>query len=333
MFMRSSYERTRAYLRWLKDDIRRFAIASVVGTVSSIAFLGFYFMLAPQNFPVGQIVTIPEGATLSEVSGLFDENAIVASPFFLKLFVALFAGDAKIQAGDYYFDRPLTVQQVAKKITTGDYGIKPIKITIPEGATIEDMSIILAKRMPEFDTARFFELTKGKEGYLFPDTYFFLPTATEEEIVQDLSDTFEERFATIEDLVEESGRTREEIVTMASIIEKEAWKEKDRRMISGVLWNRIDIGMPLQVDATFLYINGKSTYDLTKADLRIDSPYNTYRNKELPPGPICSPSLSSLEAAVSPEDSAYLFYLADREGNTYYSLDFEEHKRYKQLHL
>lgn len=202
-----------------------------------------------------------------------------------------------------------------------------------EGLTVIDIAELLEKKFFEFDSGRFIELATSSEGYLFPDTYSFLPNIKEDQVFEELRDAFDKKISSIQEEVDDSEHTLEDIVIMASIIEKEAWKEKDRRLISGVLWNRIDIGMPLQVDATFLYINGKNTYNLTYDDLAIDSPYNTYKYKGLPITPICNPSLSSLKAAVSPDESEYLFYMADRVGNTYYAFNFEGHKQNRRLHL
>lgn len=326
-------EKVQAYIAWFRDDLRRLGIA--VGGASFITAFVFLFMAvsAPSSFPVGRVVTIPEGATLSEISELFNDRQIVASPFFLKIFVALASSDTEVFAGDYYFDKPLSVGEVARRITHGEYGLEPVKITIPEGSTVLDMAALYAETFTMFDASHFLELADSQEGYLFPDTYLFLPNVKEEQVIKQMRETFDLRVAALADEIASSSRSFEDIVVMASIIEKEAWKEKDRRLISGVLWNRIDISMPLQVDATFLYINGKNTYELTYDDLAIDSPYNTYKYRGLPPGPICNPSLSSIQAALEPEESPYLFYLADRFGNTYYSLDYEEHKYYKSIYV
>ena len=293
----------------------------------------FYFIGAPQDFPTGRIINIEQGATLSEISQTLSEKSVINSSLFFKLSVRYVEKDSMAIAGDYFFDKPLSVFDIAKKITQGEYGLIPSKVTILEGSTIFDMAEVFEEKFSEFDRERFLELATSSEGYLFPDTYSFLLNTKEDQIFEELNETFNERSLAIQELINDSGRSLEELVIMASIIEKEAWKEKDRRLISGVLWNRIDIGMPLQVDAAFLYINGKNTYNLTYDDLDIDSPYNTYKYKGLPAGPICNPSLSSLKAAAAPEESDYLFYLSDREGNTYYAFNFEEHKKNKWLYM
>ena len=309
-------------------------ICIFLSTIFVTAFLFlFYLTSAPQDFPTGRIINIETGATLTEISNVLAEKSVINSPLFFKLSVRYIERDSMAIAGDYFFDKPLSVFDVAKKITQGEYGLTPVKVTILEGTTISEMAEVFEEKFSEFDSERFLELATSSEGYLFPDTYSFLSNTREDQIFEEMRDTFDKRIASIQEEIDTSGRSLEEIVIMASIIEKEAWKEEDRKLISGVLWNRINIGMPLQVDAAFLYINGKNTYHLTYDDLDIDSPYNTYKYKGLPVGPISNPSLSSLKAAVLPEESEYLFYLADRSGNTYYAFNFEEHKKNKRLYV
>jgi len=137
----------------------------------------------------------------------------------------------------------------------------------------------------------------------------------------------------VRDKIDASGHSLEEIVIMASILEEEGITFQDRRMMSGVLWNRINIGMPLQVDAVFPYIIGKNTYQVNLEDLKTESPYNTYVNKGLPPGPITNPGFNSIVAALDPVKHDYLYYLSDKQHNTYYAKTFDEHKRDRVLYL
>jgi UPF0755 protein len=210
-----------------------------------------------------------------------------------------------------------------------------VRITIPEGATTDRMAKIYGDRLERFDPDAFLAQTKpAMEGYLFPDTYFFLPNATENLVIRTMRQNFDDKIAALAPLFASSTRSKEDIIIMASILEKEGnGRNDDRFHIAGILWNRIDKGMPLQVDAVFLYTIGRSTFSLTKEDLASDSPYNTYKVKGLPPTPIGSPSLASIEAALTPIPSKNLFYLADRAGHTYYSRTYTEHKRKKALYI
>jgi UPF0755 protein len=157
---------------------------------------------------------------------------------------------------------------------------------------------------------------------LFPDTYFFLPNATENTVIEAMRQDFDRHEITIAKEVAAFGRPLSDAVIMASIVEREASNPDDRRTIAGVLWNRIDRGMPLQTDVTFIYTLGKTDSQITMSDLQSDSLYNTYKHKGLPPTPIGSPSLDSLLSTVTPIKSNYLFYLADGQGVTHYCATF-----------
>ena len=222
---------------------------------------------------------------------------------------------------------------VALRITTSDHRLEPVRVTVQEGLSVIEIAEIFEESLPEFDKTAFVLEARDKEGYLFPDTYLFLPNVTPGEIIAIMQDNFERKFKTIEDRVGEFGKTPEQVVVMASLLEREARTLETRRMISGILWQRYTIGMALQVDAVFEYINGKNTYELNLKDLEIDSPYNTYRYAGLPPGPIANPSLDSLIAAVTPIKSNYLFYLNDSEGVMHYAATHDEHVLNKEKYL
>ena len=165
---------------------------------------------------------------------------------------------------------------MAARITRGEYGLDPIRITFPEGVTVAEIADILDGKLPSFDKWTFVKLSQGKEGYLFPDTYFFLPNVEPGEIIREMSENFDRKMLAVSDSIAQSGKTAEEIIIMASIIEREAITFKDKEIISGILWKRIEIGMRLQVDAPFVYAINKGSFELTRADLKTDSPYNTY---------------------------------------------------------
>jgi len=231
----------------------------------------------------------------------------------------------QVRAGDYYFDRPLTLLEVARRITQGQFGLEPLRITIPEGATTYQMAQLFSEKLMRFDPQTFLLLARDKEGYLYPDTYVFLPNATVSQVLDALERTFYEKIRPLEGEIAASGRPISEIITMASLLEKEASKPSDRKQIAGVLWHRIDINMPLQVDAVFGYIKSKGTFSPKFSDLAVDSPYNTYKYKGLPPGPIGSPSISSIEAAANPDKTDALFYLHGRDGVLRIAKNYKQH--------
>ena len=148
-----------------------------------------------------------------------------------------------------------------------------------------------------------------------------------------MEQNFKEKTFELAKKIEETGRSLQEIITMASIVQGEAYDLNDMKKIAGVLWKRLEIDMPLQVDVTFRYINGKGTFDLSKEDLKNDSPYNTYVHKGLPPTPISNPGLDAIVASIEYESSDYLYFLADNSGTIHYSRTFEEHKEKKSWYL
>ncbi len=318
--------------KWrLHANRRTLIILAVSGTLALALYV--YVIEPPVNFPLQQLVTVREGASLDEIAFDLEAQGVVSSAFAFKA-LAVATGHARaLHAGDYIFKEPKDIFSVVRAISLGAFGLEPEKIRIPEGATTRSMAIIYKSRLLRFDADKFLAKAQPLEGYLFPDTYFFLPNADEDTVINAMRADFDEHMKPYESEIASSSRTLSEIITLASIIEREASRSDDRHMISGVLYNRLAKNMPLQVDVTFLYTMGKNTFQLTLADLRSDNPYNTYVHKGLPPGPIGSPSLDSIDAAVHPEKHGYIFYLADNTGVTHYSKTYEEHLAKKRLYL
>lgn len=287
--------------------------------------LYIYAVRPPDNFPVAELVSVPEGISLSETAQMLEEDGVVRSGMVFRLLVTLLGAERTIHPGDYLFVEPLDVFAIARAISVGRYGLEPFRIRIPEGASVEEIGKILDNRLLRFNPDNFLVQAKPFEGYLFPDTYFFLPNATEDTVLQAMRQNFDTHVATITPRIASSTHSLSDIVIMASILEREAYNSADRRLIAGVLWNRIARGMPLQVDAVFAYSIGKGTFELTMKDLTTPSPYNTYVNKGLPPTPIGSPSLDSLLAAASPAKTDYLYFLADKRGVTHYCKTYTCH--------
>ncbi|MDO8521898.1 MAG: endolytic transglycosylase MltG [bacterium] len=330
----TAYERAlqKLSLRWREHANRRTIIALVVGGFI-VTFLYLYVVRPPDNFPLGALVTIEEGASVKDVGIVLEKDGVVRSGIALRYLVVLMGHEKDVHAGDYLFKEPRDLFSIARAIIIGAYGLEPMRIRIPEGATTKEMALILGNQLLRFDSEKFLLQAQPMEGYLFPDTYYFLPNATEDLVLRTMRQNFDSRTSGIDAQIKAFGRPLNDVVTMASLLEREARTLGDRRMIAGVLWNRLKKGMLLQVDAAFLYTLGKGTYQLTTKDLTSDSPYNTYRNKGLPPGPIGSPSLNSLLAAVTPTKSNYLYYLADRSGVTHYSATYAEHLRKKNIYI
>lgn len=321
--------------RTLRVAEKLLTTTGLLGLAALLAFgYGYFFLYTPPPaFPVHAIVHIPEGVTLSDAAELLAAEQVIRSPSALSSIVIFSQGEERVQAGDYFFDAPLSVLEVARRILVGDYGMRPVKVTIPEGATSYEMAAIYADKLGHFDQQTFLTLAKNKEGYLFPDTYYFLPNATAAQVIDTMEQNFYRRIEPLEGLIADFGKPLDEVLTMASLLEKEARTPVSRRTISGILWNRIDRDMPLQVDAVFGYIKGTGIFHPKFSDLKVDSPYNTYMYKGLPPGPIANPSLASIKAAVTPIKSSYIFYLSDKGGQMHYSTVYSQHLRYKRMYL
>jgi UPF0755 protein len=294
-------------------------------TLLSLWWVYYGIERPPALFPVEQVITIPTGMTVTDVARLLKEEQVIRSVHAFRLAVTMGSNGGSVIAGDYFFDTPLSLSEIAMRISSGRYGLDPIRVTIPEGATTYQMAELFAGRLPKFDRTTFLLLAEEKEGYLFPDTYHFTPTTVTSDVVRELERTFYERLRTIEDDIAAFGRPVHEIVTLASLLEKEARNHEERRKIAGVLWHRISIDMPLQVDAVFGFIARTETFSPRFSDLRVDSPYNTYKYRGLPPGPIASPSLSALMAAVTPIETDALFYLHGRDGVLRSARTYDEH--------
>ncbi|MBI5456548.1 endolytic transglycosylase MltG [Candidatus Kaiserbacteria bacterium] len=321
----------------LSDHWRRGANQRTILVVIIVGFVSLYayaeWFAPPSDFPIDELIAVPEGLTLEEIAGALKEQRAVKNPTALRLIVTMLGRDTSVRAGDYLFKEPKSVFSIARAIGTGAYGLEPTRVRIPEGATTKEMAKIYASRLKRIDEELFFEKAVAYEGFLFPDTYFFLPNVSEDTVIAAMRQNFDSHITEIAGEISSFGKPLKEIVVMASLLEREARIFKDRQMIAGVLWNRLDKDMLLQVDAAFLYTLGKGTFQLTMADLKSDSPYNTYKYKGLPPGPIGSPSIQSLLAAVTPVKHKYIYYLADNSGVTHYSVTYEEHLRKKNLYL
>lgn len=305
--------------------------AFVILTFTSIIYT--FVFAAPMMFQPGTTVLIESGQSLTSISNEMKEHGVVRSSVMLRSAMILLGGERKVSAGMYEFNKPQNVVRIAKRIVKGDFGYVPVKMTIPEGTNIYKIADIVHDKFPSIDRTAFLAQIHDKEGYLFPNTYFFPPKATPDMIVSMMSAIFERQLKPVQDEITASGKSLSQIITMASILEGEVQTEADRKMVADILWRRIDLGMPLQVDSTFTYVNGKTSAELTLNDLKINSPYNTYINKGLPPTPISNPGIQSIKAALEPTPNEYLFFLSDKDGITHFAKTHAEHVKLKEKYL
>lgn len=321
----------RRFLNRLTRELpkRRRLIAKIA--ICLLVVLAIYHLLlaSPLDFKEGSLVKIKNGLTIDEIGQILQDKNIIKFPVIFTTLTRIFSRDTGVIAGDYYFNHRRSVLTITWRLINGQFDIEKIKITIPEGLSVKQIGQVLAKKLPNFDFDKFMTLADREEGFLFPDTYFFTVLSTEEEIINQMKENFKQNTSDLMPIIQLSNRSLEEIITMASILEKEAITNESKKIISGILWKRLDEGMRLQVDAVFVYLLGKGSFDLTKKDLRLDSPYNTYRYAGLPPGPIANPGRESIEAALYPQESPFWFYLSDLDSEMHYAITHEDHVRNK----
>jgi len=302
----------------------------------------------PKN-PLGKekIFTIEKGQGFFKISNSLEREGLIRNRFYFNLYLVLTGNYKRLQPGNYLLSPSMKIPEIAKKFVLGDV-IKG-KITIIEGWNLKEIAQYLGER--GFSQEEFFELVKKDfsgefnflkdkpqgldlEGYLFPDTYEIGKRESLEEIVRKMLKNSDKKLnLELREEINRQGKTIFEIVTMASMIEKEVKIFEDKKLVSGILWKRLENGIPLQIDATITYITGKKTTEIPLEDLQIDSPYNTYKYKGLPLGPISNPGLDSILAGIYPEESEYLYYLSTPEGKTIFSKTLEEHNLAKAKYL
>jgi UPF0755 protein len=292
------------FLSVLKMYLRRFWRYEVLAGVGILLGGYFLFVSPPANFPSGSIIVISKGASAPEIVQELTDTHIVMSPLLLKLVLRISGKSDHIQTGAYRFKTPQNVFMVAYRIITGDYGLPLTRITFIEGTTLARAAKQVSEAFPGISEDDFLVAGKPYEGYLFPDTYFFSSVVEAETIVQEMRANFTEKTVALLGDLYTSGHSLGDVITMASIIEKETHTDIDRHIISGVLWRRLEIDMPLQVDVA----------------------RETYKKKGLPAEPICSPGLDSIDAALHPTKTTFMYYLTGRDGLMYYSTTYAGHQ-------
>ena len=291
-----------------------------------------FLISPPSSFPQGEVFTVHAGDSLQQISNNLKNENVIRSVFAFRTSAIILGGEHKIIAGDYLLDKKENALVLAYRLINGSFHLQTVKITIPEGWCAYEITDYLGKTLLKFDKKQFLALAEKNEGYLFPDTYFVSPTAKPEEIIDLMKNNFAAKISAVQKQILASGHSESDIIKMASILEGEALPA-DRPKVAGILWRRLALGMPLQVDSTFKYINEKNSYDLTADDLKIDSPYNTYINKGLPPTPINNPGLNSILAAITPVKTKYLYFLTEKDGTIHYAVTFAEHVANKVRYL
>ena len=326
-----------------------------LATVLAALIGGFFWWqwatgaVAPETKNSEVIFVVKKGDGVKSIAEKLQQEKLVRSPLVFRVLVVREGLTKKIQAGDFRLNRGMTTMEIIWELT---HGTLDIWITIPEGWRREQIAEAISSqftRLPSpgseatggqaVHSSQFLEETQELEGRLFPDTYLIPKGATAEMIVNVFLENFDKKFdSELRQETERQGLTVDQVLTLASLIEREVKTDQDRPIVAGLLFNRLEAGMALQIDATVQYsIATRNSQlvtrnsinwwpkNLIKEDLKIDSPYNTYINKGLPPGPICNPGLASIKAVIYPQTTDYWYYLSDSQGQIHYAVTYEEH--------
>lgn len=299
-----------------------------------------------------KLITIEEGTGLREIASILKQENVISSEYFFILYTLLENNYSKLKAGEYEINSSVSITRIANILSSGD--ISNIKnITFPEGFTKEQIAqrlleknIIYNKQeflnLVNISTSKAFELYKYSflneiktdtlEGFLFPDTYEFKVGEDKQKILDKfLGNFYKKTKSTFSQ--NKTDLNNYQILILASLLEKEVQTENDMKVVSGVLQNRLRLGMALQIDATLAYITGKQTKELTNADKQINSIFNTYKYKGLPPAPIANPGLKAINSALNPTQTDYLYYLSAKDGKTVFAKTLEEHNENRDKYL
>ena len=300
---------------------------SIVLAVLILGTLLIKIITLPPKIQTAKLVEIPEGATAEDIAKTLEEKGVIKRAGWFLYLTKRHNIQGKLQAGIYEFSGRTPLKEVIKKLVYGEVVL--VRITIPEGSTIKDIAEILERkelcRKEEFIS--YAMDNKKLEGMLFPDTYLFPHKTSVEAIASTMYKRFKNVFEELygEPITDANFKKVKEIVTVASIVEKEAMYDSERRIIAGIIYKRLKRHIPIQSCATVVYALGKPKARLSNSDLKVKSPYNTYTHRGLPPGPICNPGLSSLKAALNPEKTDYLYFVSMGDGKNYFSKTYSEH--------
>lgn len=332
----------------------------VVGAgFASYAYVKIHRPTSSVSTPV--TFSVPKGASTRQVGNEMKEKDLISSTYMFMAYSMFSGASGKIQAGDYQLDKKMSMAEMLEVLSSGKVSRNEKKVTVVEGrtnaqvaASIDDSGLATEDQFEaalndDYDfkfsvPAKDFDY----EGFLFPDTYQFNASLDAHDIVQRILNNFETKITDqmLTDM-QKKNLSMSDVIIMASIIEREvgrvssvtltdevrATMQRERELVASVFYNRLEIGMALQSDATVNYATGKSDRRAQLDDLDFNSPYNTYAHKGLPPGPISNPGVDSIRAAIYPADTSYLYFLSNKEGTAYFGRTLEEHNANRARYL
>lgn len=311
--------------------IKFITIITVIIIIAAVT--GGFFWWASQPVDSGsqnkKIFIVKKGESLSSIASRLKKEGLIRSSLAFKIIVLAERLGGKIQAGSFHLSPSLTPYEI---VTNLIHGTDDVWLTFPEGWRKEEYARRLEANLENFDSQEFLALTGNLEGYLFPDTYLLPKLASPSAVIKILTDNFEKKV----------GSVSKEVLILASIVEREAKYDQDRPIVAGILIKRWQRNWPLQADATVQYALANKQFDnltigqlgnfnwwpkITKDDLEINSPFNTYKYKNLPPTPICNPGVAAIKAVLNPTQTDYWYYLSDKNGVVHYAKTLEEHNQ------
>lgn len=346
-----------------KNKVLRFFISIIVLCI--IGEIVGYFWIVSTLSPVDENNTeqveidIPMGSTPSNIGDILEENHVIQNSFTFVNYAKYF-NEVSFQAGTYQLSPSLDASEIVDILNDGPIAVLQYKITIPEGTSLEQISQIVEKQSgisseefmttvndtdyllslqsqyPSMLTDKIFQegIRYPLEGYLYPATYeYYSKDETVDSIIQPMLKKTADVLSGYQDEMTQRNIDAHTLLTMASLVEEEATQLTDRKKIASVFYNRVEAGMPLQTDPTVLYALGEHKDRVLYSDLEVESPYNTYRIKGLPIGPISNAGEESIDAALHPEETEYYYFLADGTGNVYFSSTLDEHNALKAEHI
>ncbi|WP_324824090.1 endolytic transglycosylase MltG [Sinanaerobacter sp. ZZT-01] len=326
----------------------------ILASICMVSFAAFFLFLEQAVKPIEAentqaiSVQIPTGTSTREIADILKDNGLIRNTAVFRLESKAKGYDGRYKAGEYILSKDMSMLKLMEKIISGN--VNTVRFTIPEGYTLKKIGEKLSEQglinqelfIQELQSGEYnYEFLKyapqGQfrlEGYLYPETYDVYTTASEQDIINRMLLQFDTVFKSeYYDRAKELGLNINEIITIASIIQGEAAKEDEMDLISSVIYNRLKIGMKLQVDATVQYVLDERTDRVTTKNTEVDSPYNTYQNFGLPPGPVCSPGKKAIEAALYPADTNYVYFVAKGDGYHAFTDDYDQFLKDKNAYI
>jgi len=306
----------------------------IVIAIISLALFAYVYLLSVKQINIpneNYVFVIEKGQDVKSIGDNLEQIGIIDSAFIFNIIVKTFDYENKIKTGEYTLSKSITLSQLIKRFASADFEYIPVRLTIKEGQASFEIAETIIQAFPKINlstTTIYAELLK-REGRIFPETYKFAPFVTFEEILKTVDKEFNKRIKRFG--IAENDLLK--ILTIASILEREVQHIDDMKMVSGIIQNRLAKNMRLEMDSTLGYVTGKASLQLTFDDLKLDSPYNTYKITGLPIGPIGNPGEAAIEAALNPSTHDFIFFLSDKELKNHYAKTYAEHIKNRKKYL